>query len=138
MIQVTVERVGLDQDSDQAVLLLSDLSKSTILPIWVRTGEASIIAFPLQDVTPPRPVTADIVVSVVEKLGARVVMVILTELKDDVFYSSLVLSANGKEIDLDCRPSDAIAVALRTSAPIYVTDKVMAEAGIPAKDTEVQ
>lgn len=138
MIQVTVERVGLDNDSDQAVLLLADLSKSTILPIWVRTHEASVIAFPLQDVTPPRPVTADIIVSIVEKLDARVVMVILTELKDEVFYASLVLNSGGEEIELDCRPSDAIAVALRTSAPIYAADKVMAEAGIPARDTEVQ
>jgi bifunctional DNase/RNase len=138
LIQVTVERVGLDNESDHAVLLLADLPKSTILPIWVRTHEASVIAFPLQDLTPPRPVTADLLVSCVEKLNASVVMTILTELKDEVFYASLVLEQGGKQIELDCRPSDAIAVALRASAPIYVADSVMVEAGIPARDTEVQ
>ena len=82
--------------------------------------------------------TADLLVSCVEKLNASVVMTILTELKDEVFYASLVLEQGGKQIELDCRPSDAIAVALRASAPIYVADSVMVEAGIPARDTEVQ
>ncbi len=138
MIQVTVERVGFDQVGDQAVLLLSDLAKSMILPIWVRTQEATAIALPLQDIKPPRPVTADLICEIIEKLGASVVMAFLTELKDDVFYSLLVLNQGGREIEIDCRPSDSIAVALRTSSPIYVADKVMAEAGIPSKDAEVQ
>ncbi|HHX29319.1 MAG TPA: bifunctional nuclease family protein [Firmicutes bacterium] len=138
MIQVTVERVGFDQDGDQAVLLLYDLSKSMILPIWVRTQEATAIALPLQDIKPQRPVTADLVVEILEKLGASVVMAFLTELKDDVFHSLLVLNQDGREIELDCRPSDSIAVALRTSSPIYVADKLMAEAGIPSRDAEIQ
>jgi bifunctional DNase/RNase len=138
LIQVTVERVGFDQAGDQAVLLLSDLAKSMVLPIWVRTQEATAIALPLQDIKPPRPVTADLVVEILEKLGASVVMAFLTELKDDVFHSLLVLNQGGREIEVDCRPSDSIAVALRTSSPIYVADKVMAEAGIPSKDAEVQ
>lgn len=138
LIQVTVERIGFDQDGDQAVLLLSDLSKSSILPIWVRAQEATAIALPLQDIKPPRPVTSDLAVEIIERLGASVVMALITELKDNVFHSVLVLSHGGREIELDSRPSDSIAIALRTSSPIYVADRVMAEAGIPSKNTEVQ
>ncbi|HHY75348.1 MAG TPA: bifunctional nuclease family protein [Firmicutes bacterium] len=138
MIQVTVERVGFDQDNDQAVILLADLHKSYILPIWVRTQEAAAIAFPLQDIKPQRPLTADLAVDIIDKLGAQVVMILITEVKDEVFYAVLVLNHGGREIELDSRPSDAIAIALRTSSPIYVADSVMAEAGIPSKSTEVQ
>jgi len=138
LIQVTVERVGFDQDSDQAVLLLSDRSKSFILPIWVKSQEATAIALPLQDIKPPRPVTADLAADIIEKLGASVVMALITEIKDDVFHSVLVLNHGGREIELDSRPSDSIAIALRTSSPIYVSDSVMAEAGIPSKSTDIQ
>jgi bifunctional DNase/RNase len=138
LIQVTVERVGFDQDSDQAVLLLSDLSKSFILPIWVRAQEATAIALSLEDLKPPRPVTADLSATIIERLGASVVMALITEIKDEVFHSVLVINHGGRELELDSRPSDSIAIALRTSSPIYVADSVMAEAGIPSKTTEVQ
>jgi bifunctional DNase/RNase len=138
MVQVTVERLGFDQDQGQAVVILSDLSKSMLIPIWIRTLEATAIAIPLEGLTPPRPVTADILVSILDKLGVAVTMVGITEIKDEVFHAVMVLQKGAEEIEVDCRPSDAIAVALRKGAPLYVAEKVMAEAGIPASDASVQ
>ncbi|HHY16816.1 MAG TPA: bifunctional nuclease family protein [Firmicutes bacterium] len=138
MIQVTVDRIGLDQNSDQAVILLGDLTRTTFIPIWVRGPEATAIALPLQGVKTPRPMTADLVVKIIDELNAALVMAVVKELKDDTFYASLILAKDGETIDIDCRPSDAIAVALRKEAPIYVDEKVMAEAGIGAEDSEIQ
>ncbi len=138
MVQVTIERVGLDSATDQGVIILADLSKTTIIPIWVRALEASAIALPLQGVVPPRPLTHDLLLEVIKKLGAKVVMVLIRELKDEVFYASLVLDVNGEREEIDCRPSDAMALALRAEAPIYVADSVIMEAGIPAEDSQIQ
>ncbi|HHY69605.1 MAG TPA: bifunctional nuclease family protein [Bacillota bacterium] len=138
MIQVTVHRIGLDQSSDQAVILLGDLTRTTFIPIWVRTSEATAIAIPIQGIQSPRPITADLVVKVIEEFGADVVMAVITDLKDDIFYASLVLTKDDELIEIDCRPSDAIAVALRKAVPIYVEEKVMAEAGITGDDSEIQ
>jgi bifunctional DNase/RNase len=138
MVQVTVERVGLDRDSDQAVVLLSDLTKSSFIPIWVRSPEASAIALPIQGVKAPRPLTVDLLASVLERLEVQVIMAVITEIKDSTFYASLVLTRDGEEIEMDCRPSDAIALALRMAAPIYASNRVMAEAGIKPEDTSVQ
>ena len=138
MIQVTVERLGFDEGLDKAVVILSDLSKTTLIPIWIRALEATAIAIPLQGMATPRPVTADLLVSVLDRLDVIVTMVIITELKDEVFYASLVLGSRGQEFEFDCRPSDAIAIALRKGSPLFVTEKVMAEAGIPAGEASVQ
>lgn len=138
MIQVTVDRIGLDQNGDQAVVLLGDLTRTTFVPIWIRALEATSIALPLQGIKPPRPMTADLVINIAEELGAEIVMAMIKELKNETFYACLVLSKGQETIDIDCRPSDAIAIALRKEAPIYVDEKVMAEAGIAAEDSEVQ
>ncbi len=138
MVQVVVERVGFDQETDQAVVLLSDLTKSTFIPIWIRSTEASAIALPIQGVKAPRPLTIDLLASMLEKVLMQVVMVMITEIKDGTFYASLVLTKDNEEIEIDCRPSDAIALALRKSAPIYVSDRVLAEAGIQPEDSQVQ
>ncbi len=82
--------------------------------------------------------TADLVVTIIEELKAGIVKAVVKELKDETFYASLILTKDGQSIDIDCRPSDAIAIALRKEVPIYVDEKVMAEAGIAAEDSEVQ
>ncbi|HHW26989.1 MAG TPA: bifunctional nuclease family protein [Firmicutes bacterium] len=138
MVQVTVDKVGLDQDGEQAVVLLADLTKSTLIPIWIRAMEATAIALPLQGLKAPRPLTSDLVISVIEHLGAEVVMAIIREIKDGTFYASLVLTRGDEEIEIDCRPSDAIAVALRRASPIYVMERVLAEAGIRSEEDTVQ
>ena len=138
MIQVTVHRIGLDQSSDQAVILLGDLTRTTFIPIWVRTSEATAIAIPIQGIQSPRPMTADLVVKLIDEFEADVVMAVVNDIRDEIFYASLVLNKGGQLIEIDCRPSDAIAVALRKSAPIYIEEKVMAEAGIAGDESEIQ
>lgn len=137
MIQVTVDKIGLDQNNDQAVILLGDLTRTTFIPIWVRGTEATSIALPIQGIKPPRPMTADLVVKILEQFDASVERVIVRELKDETFFASLILRAGGESLDIDCRPSDAIAIALRKEVPIFVDEKVMAEAGIAAEDSEI-
>ncbi len=138
MIQVTVERLGFGQSLDQAVIILADLSKTTFIPIWIRALEATSIAIPLEGLKPPRPVTADLFVSALDELGVTVTMVVVSEIKDEVFHASLVLKQGDREVELDCRPSDALAIALRKGAPLYVAEKVMAEAGVPSEEANVQ
>ena len=138
MIQVTVERLGFDQDQSQAVVVLSDLGKTALIPIWIRKQEATAIAIPMEGITPPRPITADLLVTVLDRLNVEVTMIAITEIKDEVFHALMVLQKDAEEIELDCRPSDAIAVALRKGAPLYVSEKVMAEAGVPVSDASVQ
>lgn len=138
MIQVTVDKVGLDQDSDQAVILLCDLSRTTFIPIWIRALEAASIAMPLQGIKTPRPLTADLCIEVAEELGATFLMAVVTEIRDDTFYARLILSQGEREIEIDCRPSDAIAIALRKGVPIYVAEKVIAQAGVSMEENPVQ
>jgi bifunctional DNase/RNase len=138
MVQVTVEKVVIDKTGEQAVVLLADLTKTTYIPIWVRALEASVIALQLEQVDIPRPLTVDLLATVIEKLDARVVMTLITEIKDDVFYASLIIDSEDEDFDVDCRPSDAIAVALKVGAPIYVNEYVLAEAGISVEEGNVQ
>jgi len=138
MVQVTVERLGFDEEQKQAVVILSDLGKTTLIPIWIRTLEAAAIAVSLEGIVSPRPVTADLLVTVLDRLDVDVTMAAITEIKDDVFHALIMLRKGAEEFEVDCRPSDAIAVALRKDAPLYVAEKVMAQAGIPASDVSVQ
>jgi bifunctional DNase/RNase len=129
--------------SNQPVVLLRESGSSRHLPIWVGTVEATAIAFALEGVTPPRPMTHDLVVKLIDTLGDSLSEVRVTGLNDGVFYASLVFMS-GRE--LDCRPSDAIAIALRAATPITVADDVLTEAGIniddepaePANEQEVE
>ncbi len=138
MIQVTVLRVGFDQDLEQAVVVLADLSKTTYIPIWIRAPEATSIAIPLEGLTPPRPLTADLFVAAIEGLGASVTMMVVDEVKDEIFHAKLVLRHGERDLELDCRPSDAIAIALRKGAPMYVAEKVMAQSGVSASEATLQ
>ncbi len=138
MVQVTVERVGLDQDADQAVVLLADLTKTTVVPIWIRPLEASAIALPLQGLKAPRPLTADLLLDVVGKLDAEIVMITVDDVRDGTFYATLVVARDGEPMEIDCRPSDAIAVALRASAPIYVAESILVEVGVNTEEGDVQ
>ena len=138
MIQVTIERLGFDQEQDQAVVVLADLSKTTFIPIWIRTPEATSIAIPLEGITAPRPLTADLFVNALDSLGVTVTMMVVNDMRDEVFRAVLVLKQGDREIEVDCRPSDALAIALRKGVPLYVAEKVMAEAGVSAAEATLQ
>ncbi|MEW6308708.1 MAG: bifunctional nuclease family protein [Bacillota bacterium] len=130
MIEVKVHRIGFDPDNNQAVILLRDEVGGRSLPLWIGMPEASAIALSLQGVNPPRPMTHDLLKSLLDLLNVKVTMVLIDDLKEQTFYAQVTLESSAGTHELDSRPSDAIALALRASAPIYAMDRVLELAGI--------
>ncbi|MDR7554741.1 MAG: bifunctional nuclease family protein [Armatimonadota bacterium] len=122
-----VRRVALDQQNNPVVLLV-DEDETIALPIWIGQAEAMAIAMRLQSVQPPRPMTHDLLANVLEQLATKVLKVVVSDVRDATYYAEIHLSRNGTAYVIDSRPSDAIALALRADAPIYVEDKVAAQA----------
>lgn len=125
LIPVKVKQIVLDQSMSPVVLLV-DQEESQVLPIWVGPFEAQAIAMALQGILTPRPMTHDLLRSLCESLGAKVERVLVQDIRDGTYYAELYLNHQGKEVVVDARPSDAIALALRTNAPLYITEKVAA------------
>lgn len=126
----------MELPSNTPIVLLREQDGERFLPIWVGPVEAMAISSALEGVTPPRPLTHDLLTSVVEALGAKVVRVVVTELKDNVFYADLVLDVAGKETVVSSRPSDAIALSVRTGAPLFASPEVLEEAGIEIREED--
>jgi hypothetical protein len=118
-----VRRVALDQQNNPVVLLV-DEDETIALPIWIGHHEAMAIAMRLQNVTPPRPMTHDLLSTVLEQLAASVIKVVVSDVRDSTYFAEIHLARNGTSYVIDSRPSDAIALALRAEAPIFVEDKV--------------
>jgi hypothetical protein len=133
-----VELVGvrLQLPTNQPVVLLREATGTRFLPIWVGAVEATAIAYAVEGLVPMRPLTHDLLKLVTESLGASVSRVVVTELRDAVFYADLVLERAGQEVHVSARPSDAIAVAVRTGSPIFAAPEVIDEAGVEIKDAE--
>lgn len=129
MVEVVLRAVRVDVGSAAPLLLLEEVHGNRVLPIYIGAPEATAIAYALQDVAAPRPMTHDLLGLVIEALHARVFSVEVTELVDNTYYGALRLLANDDEVTVSARPSDAIALALRVGAPILVNDDLMAEAG---------
>lgn len=138
MIPVHVHGVGMSPYNQGFVALLMDDSSNNWLPIYIGSFEAQAIAMELDDVDAPRPMTHDLIASVIGDLEASIKRVIITDLRDGTFYANIILAPENsdKEIIIDARPSDSIAVALRLNANIFVEDSVMEEAAIPAQVDE--
>jgi len=135
---VPVELVGvrIELPSNTPIVLLRELGGDRYLPIWIGAGEATAIALALEGIEPQRPLTHDLLSTIVRRLDAAVERVIVTELRDGVYYADLILTHNGSEITLSSRPSDAIALAARTDAPISVLPGVLDEAGVEIRDED--
>jgi bifunctional DNase/RNase len=139
LVRVTIDSVRVSLMSQQRIVILKDADSDRYLPIWIGPCEADAITVELQEVEVPRPLTHDLLRSVIEKMGAEVAQILVSELRDDVFYARVVLDVNGKEMEVDSRPSDAIALAVRSSAPIFVDDSVMDKAAIePEEEVEAE
>ena len=131
MIPVEVVGVRIEMPSNQPIVLLKEISGSRYLPIWVGTAEATAIAFSQQGLKPQRPLTHDLLVDILNSEKIRLRSVHLTELRDGIFYSDLVLvNENGHEQKVSSRPSDAVALAVRVEAPILATNELFEETGI--------
>ena len=128
---VEVVGVRIEMPSNQPIVLLKEMEGTTFLPIWVGSVEATAIAFAQQDLRPSRPLTHDLIVDILETTGATLTAVHITEMRDGIFYAELQMrNAEGPLVPLSVRPSDAIAIALRTKTNILVDQDLLASAGI--------
>ena len=130
MIETIVDSVRTNLVSPHRVVILKDLQEERYLPIWIGPAEADAITIRLQGIKAPRPLTHDLLRNFIVKLGARVFYVVVSELRDDTFFARIMVEANGRKLEIDSRPSDAIALAVRLEVPIYVNEEVMEQAGI--------
>jgi len=137
MVEMTIYGVSFDLVGKQPIVLLKTAEGSRFLPIWIGHPEAAAILMKLQGATAPRPLTHDLLVSILGELEADVVRVTVTELRENTFYASITLMHDGAEIEIDSRSSDAIAVAVRAQAPIYAADAVIEESAIEFEGDEV-
>jgi bifunctional DNase/RNase len=129
MVEVVLRAVRVDVGSATPLLLLEELNGPRVLPIFIGAPEATAIAYALQELRAPRPMTHDLMGHVIEALGGRLFAVEVTSLVDNTFFAALRLIARSEEIVVSARPSDAIALALRVGAPILVSDELMAAEG---------
>ena len=130
LIEMMVDSIGLIQVSYQPVVILKQLEGDISLPILIGPAEVTAIAVILEGIDMPRPLTADLLYSVIDSMGANVNYIVINDIRDQIFYADVVLNADWQQLIIDARPSDAIAVALRAGAPIYATEAVLNKAGI--------
>lgn len=124
-IEMKIRGLMMDPVTNMPIVILKDVNGNAILPIWVGIYEANAIALEIEKVSTPRPMTHDLIKTLLLGLHATVRKVVVNELKDDTFYAMIWLERNGELISVDSRPSDALAVALRLDCPIYVEDSVL-------------
>jgi bifunctional DNase/RNase len=129
MVEVILRAVRVDVGTATPLLLLEEVGGSRVLPIFIGAPEATAIAYALQNVDTPRPMSHDLLGNVISALGAQLFSVEITNLEDNTFYANLRIVRAGSEIEVSARPSDAVALALRVGAPILVNDELMAAEG---------
>jgi hypothetical protein len=130
MIEMSIDSIRVSLMNYQRVVILKEKVAKRYLPIWIGPAEADAIAVKLQGVTVPRPLTHDLLSSVIDSLGAAIDSIIVSDLKSDTFYAKIILSINGQQMEIDSRPSDALALAVRTDVPIFAEEAVLDKAGI--------
>jgi uncharacterized protein len=128
--ELSIESIRLSLTNYQRVVILREKDADRYLPIWIGPAEADAIAVRLQDVNVARPMTHDLLRNLIEQLGARLVYIVVNELSNDTFYARIVLDVNGETMEVDSRPSDAIALAVRAEAPIFAEEAVLDRAGV--------
>jgi len=137
MYEMVIYGVSFDLVGKQPIVLLKTADGNKFLPIWIGHPEAAAILMKLQGASTPRPMTHDLVTSMLGELDAQVVRITVTELKENTFYASITVQQNGSEIEIDSRPSDAIALAVRADAPIFAAEEVIEESAIEFEGEEV-
>jgi uncharacterized protein len=137
MIEVKIDSIRVSLMSQHRVVVLKEIDTERYLPIWIGPFEADAITIQLQGVQVARPLTHDLLKSIIDEMGATVSHVMVNELKNDTFFARIVMDINGSSMEIDARPSDAIALAVRVNAPLFVADEVMEMASIiPEKALE--
>jgi bifunctional DNase/RNase len=136
MREMTLYGVSFEPIGKQPIVLLKTADDDKFLPIWIGHPEAAAILMKLQGATPPRPMTHDLLTDVVSELQGEVVKVTVTEMRENTYYARITIVQNGREVEIDSRPSDAIALAVRCDAQIFATDDVIEESGIDFQTDE--
>ncbi|HEY8192431.1 MAG TPA: bifunctional nuclease family protein [Gaiellaceae bacterium] len=137
MHEMVIYGVSFDLVGKQPIVLLKTADGNRFLPIWIGHPEAAAILMKLQGASTPRPMTHDLLTDMLEQLDAEVVRITVTELRENTFYASITVQQNGSEIEIDSRPSDAIAIAVRSDAPIFAAERVIEESAIEFEGEEV-
>ncbi|HEV8564661.1 MAG TPA: bifunctional nuclease family protein [Actinomycetota bacterium] len=130
MIEMELAGVRVELPTNQPIVLLKEKDGERYLPIWIGAAEAAAIALSLQGVVTPRPMTHDLMKTILEDLGVTVSRIVVTELREGTFYAQLDMARNGDSLEVSSRPSDAIALAVRMAIPIFANEDVLAEASI--------
>ena len=137
MQQMQIYGVSFDMVGNQPIVLLKTVDGNRFLPIWIGHPEAAAILMKLQGATTPRPMTHDLVTDILGQLDAQVVRITVTELRESTFYAQITVQQDGSEVEIDSRPSDAIALAIRSDAPIYAAESVIEESAIEFEGEEI-
>jgi len=128
MIEVAIDSIRVSLMSQHRIVILKDIDSERFLPIWIGQSEAEAITVALQEIPIVRPLTHDLLRNVLHDLGAEVLRVNIVELRNEIFFAHILLRVNGREMEIDSRPSDALALAVRVHVPIFVAEEVMREA----------
>lgn len=136
MVEMTIESIRVSLMNYQRVVILKQKDADRYLPIWIGPAEADAIAVRLQDVNVPRPLTHDLLRSVIDQLGAQISSIVVNDLSNDTYYARITLTVGERSIEVDARPSDAIALAVRAHVPIYADESVLDKAGVQISDDE--
>jgi bifunctional DNase/RNase len=138
LISMSIKGLMLDPVSNSPIVVLKDEDEKFFLPIWVGIFEANAIALQLENITTPRPMTHDLLRNMINELDAQVTRVVINDLRDSTFFAQIRVLVGGKTLEVDARPSDAIALALRTEAPIFVAQSVLDQAQTISPEGEDQ
>jgi bifunctional DNase/RNase len=138
MVEVTIDSIRVSLMNQQRIVILREVDAERYLAIWIGVYEAEHLTIALQDVEISRPLTYDLFKNVIKSLDARILRVEVIALREETFYGNIIMEVNGKEINIDSRPSDALNLAIRTNVPILVSQEVMESAGIIPEEDEIQ
>jgi bifunctional DNase/RNase len=136
MVEVTIDSIRVSLVSPQRLVILKDLDQERFLPIWIGPFEAEAITIKLQDVDVKRPMTHDLLNKFISELGGIVSHVLVSDLRNDTYYARIIVGVDGKTLEIDSRPSDAMALAVRANVPIFVVEEVMEKASITPEDDQ--
>lgn len=130
MIEMLIDSIRVSLMNYQRVVILKEKMADRYLPIWIGPAEADAIAVKLQGVSVPRPLTHDLLYSVIDALGATIDSIVVCDLQNDTFFAKVILNVDGEQMEIDARPSDALALAVRAEVPVYTEEVVLDKAGI--------
>ena len=139
MVEVTIDSIRVSLMSQHRVVILKDVDSDRYLPIWIGPCEADAITVTLQEMEVSRPLTHDLLKNIIGEMGGEVEQIVISDLRNDVFYARILMAVGGKRLEIDSRPSDALALAVRLHVPVYIEEAVMDKAAVlPEEEMETE